>query len=193
MSLAEELEIDGFSWTEALPEVAYLAAIKSISPEALDEIARGLRIRLPARYLELACSAQGRCPSRTAFVVWDISESPGGALPELGSGHVRDIAFFAFLALRGSSPWLGDSFGMQLDLLAPSNPGLLPFAFDLRGNLLCLDYGEEWTDQEPSVVYYDRARSTGDDVFPVSSDFSRFLDALSENAAEASTFMPNEG
>ena len=188
-----DIEIDGLLWTEALPGALHLVLVRHIRAERLDEIARELGIALPARYLSLASSVQGRCPSRASFVVWDISESRVGTMPELGSGQLRDIASFAVLALETSSPWLGNTVGTQLVLLTPGNPGLFPFAFDLRGNLLCLDYGEHWTDQVPSVVYYDRARSTGDDVFPVSSDFSTFLSALSESAAEPDNSAPNEG
>lgn len=192
MSMEEELELSGLFWTKALPEAAHLAMVQDMSPVKLDEICRGLGIVLPALYLEMACSVQGRCPSRTAFVVWDISESLGGALPELGSGQVRDIASFAVLGLQPSSPWLGDAIGTQLDLLTPSNPGLFPFAFDLRGNLLCLDYGEEWTDEIPSVVYCDRARSDGDDVFPVSPNFAGLLATLSESVDEIAISTPSE-
>lgn len=180
------IEADGHVWTVALPQFADGISDGGGALAQLDALSAKLGVELPVRYRNLAPIVRGLCPQRSAFVVWDPPEGqhhgPNG-VPDLGKGWVRNLGAFALLGAESPVADAASTVVAQLALLEGVAPGLFPFAFDLRGNLVCLDYGENWEDRVPSVAYYDRARQIGDDVLPVSPSFPEFLDELMDGEA----------
>ena len=176
----DTLEAGGHRWSLALGG-ALGTGDAAASLASLDALASRLGVRLPERYRDLAPLIQGLCPERAAFVVWDpLPEQHVDAdgFPDLGVGCIRNLGAFVLLDADGEPHRWSTTVAAQIGLLERTAPGLLPIALDLRGNLVCLDYGEDWTDDAPTVTYYDRARQAGDDVLPVAPSFQEFLEGL---------------
>lgn len=160
---------------------------KSDDLNYLTSLALSRSVKLPEEYCAAASVVQGLFPLRSAFVVWnklaDVSEAASLA-PRDREGHVRNIGAFANLGREDEDASWPESVAVQLTLIGDVAPGLFPFAFDMRGNLICLDYGRDWSATIPRVAYYDRARVEGDDILPIARDFGVFMESLMLDESE---------
>lgn len=180
------LEAGGHRWSPAVGD-ALGDGGDGASLTSLDALAAKLGVSLPDGFRDLAPLVQGLSPERSAFVVWyPVSEEAADAdgFPDLGEGCIRNLGAFVLLDINDEPTRWASTMAAQIGLLEQAAPGLLPFAFDFRGNLVCLDYGEDWKDPIPTVAYYDRARHAGDDVLPVAPSFQDFLDSLMADDGE---------
>ncbi|MBK1667618.1 hypothetical protein CKO28_06170 [Rhodovibrio sodomensis] len=66
--------------------------------------------------------------------------------------------------------------------------GLIPFARDLRQNLLCLDFGDGFEESMPGVVYLDHSATAdgAEPFYPVAPTFQEFLTQLRDEPSSQS-------
>lgn len=127
------------------------------------QVEEALGVRFPGDYAECVRQCHGGTPSRRN------SHVPAASTP-FGS------CLAALLSFAEDNPenilrickWVAD----QLP------PGLVPFAEDGGGDYVCFDYGGVGPGGAPGVVYWHRTGLPENEVTPLASDFSSFVQML---------------
>jgi hypothetical protein len=180
-------ELAGLKWSRLLPTSCLPTTERTAA--ALDVVERQYRVEFPPEYRAIAAAIQGCTPTPDLFVIWDFGQE--GIDFEM-EGRLRSLDMFLLLC-KGARPNMGlRTMSFQLNLVRDAAPGLVPIAVDRLANLVCLDFGDDWTDPEPSVAYFDRERKDGDEIFPVSASFDDFLLTLMDPGEEAKESISSE-
>lgn len=175
--LDDTIDIADHSWHKAIPDEMVTAADDTYRGY-LTRLAAELGVTWPEGFESLMPVVQGRTPTASTFVVWNSPEA--AADNDLSEGALRNVGTFALVCPPN---------GTDLDWyttrhwLTEVEPGLVPFAFDLRHNLICLDYD---AGEEPAISYVALSgRGPGtNDIRPVDASFVDFIESLFSDEGE---------
>lgn len=126
--------------------------------EQIRGVERELKISFPLDFRECLAACQGGTPRKNAFLIAD---------PRIGS-FVSGIGAMLNLKDRDADAILSAIRGLGAQL----PKGLIPFADDGGGDLVCLDYRDR--PEEPSIVYWQR----DGDIVPLAHTFTGFIEIL---------------
>jgi hypothetical protein len=132
-----------------------------LDEETVRDAERRLDLKFPEDYVAAAAQCPGGHPQRNRFTYLD---------PVLG--NVRS----SLAMLLDLSPDADEGVVSMTQLLADELPGrVIPIGDDGGGDYVCLDFR---SDGPPTVAYFSHESEPSDDVIPLASSFSAFLQML---------------
>lgn len=135
------------------------------SEKRLELIEKKIDISFPKVFIDLIQNYDGGVPDKDIFSYFDIRESKF-CMNCIGS----------FLCINSNQ--YGDLLSTYLDPPEFFPEGLVAFAEDGGGNLICFDYREGKDNQNPPIVYWNHEADIGQDVSFVAKDFETFIGML---------------
>jgi hypothetical protein len=122
-------------------------------------------IRFPHSYFEMIYTRDGSTPKPNIFEYYDIDYE----------FNVKNC-IGSFLCINPNQ--YGDLLSTYLNPPEFFPKGLVAFAEDGGGNLICFDYREGKDNPNPPIVYWNHEADIGKDVSFVAKDFETFIGML---------------
>lgn len=141
-----------------MKRITWLFTDKSVDEKTISEIEKSFGIKFPQDYKECVLQNNGGCPKPDNFDFSD--ENEGGAV------------FNNLLSFTGD-------FNIEVvyEFSKESLPnGIIPFARDPFGNLLCFDYRQD--KNKPGIVFFDHEEQGEDSIELICNTFTELLDKL---------------
>jgi SMI1-KNR4 cell-wall len=128
-------------------------------------IEKELRITFPSTFINALRNNDGGIPSKNIFHYSDVRND-----------RIYANCIGAFLCINPNQ--YGDLLSTYKDPPEFFPEGLVAFAEDGGGNLICFDYREGRDNPNPPIVYWNHEADIGKDVSFVAKDFETFIEML---------------
>jgi hypothetical protein len=137
----------------------------AFADQRLELVEKKIEISLPKVFVALIQNNDGGVPDKNIFSYLDVRERKF-CMNCVG----------AFLCINPNQ--YGDLLSTYLDPPEFFPEGLVAFAEDGGGNLICFDYREGKDNPNPPIVYWNHEADIGKDVSFIAKDFETFISML---------------
>ncbi|ENQ3104922.1 SMI1/KNR4 family protein, partial [Bacillus cereus] len=141
-------------------EITWLFTDKSVDEKTISKVEQSFGIKFPQDYKECVIKYNGGYPKPDNFDFSDEGEGEGGAVFNNLLSFTGDFSIEAIYEFSKES----------------LQKGIIPFARDPFGNLICFDYRQ--SNNEPTVVFFDHEEQGENSIELICNTFTELLNKL---------------